>query len=172
MGVVFLIDEASMRVAFSPLRLCDGSLLLIVFFSPSMVWRDGTSLHRGSCVLICLLQQMLISQLDVTEKELSECLGAETWLTIKDTAERIKREPPLVSFVSERFISLYGDYPTLWQSAKFILCLYCVTPLSVANQISLSEDSRIFEMLLCAQPFFVFDDPRLTLPKLEYLIRK
>ena len=50
MCVGFLIDECRFRVAFAPFVLHGDLLLPIVFFSPVLNWREGTSINRGVCV--------------------------------------------------------------------------------------------------------------------------
>ena len=94
MGVGFLMDETRIKIALAPVRLSDGPLLPIVYFSLAVKWRDGTSLKRDACIAICLLQQVQIPRVSITEEAMSRCVGLEYWLAIIQEASRIASEPP------------------------------------------------------------------------------
>ena len=96
-GVGFLMDESVFRIAFSPLS-CDGLVLSVVFFSPAIKWREETTLNRGACVALCLLQKLAIKRVEVTSAALSECLGQAQWLAVKEAAE-LKTHPHLLILV-------------------------------------------------------------------------
>ena len=92
-GVGFLMDESVFRIAFSPLS-CNGLVLPVVFFSPAIKWREETTLNRGACMALCLLQKLAIKRVEVTSAALSECLGQAQWLAVKEAAETISQDPP------------------------------------------------------------------------------
>ena len=43
---------------------------------------------------ICLLQQLLIPCVDITEEVMSTCVGADRWLAIRQMSENISLEQP------------------------------------------------------------------------------
>ena len=96
-GVGFLMDESVFRIAFSPLS-CDGLVLPVVFFSPAIKWREETTLNRGACVALFLLQKLASKRVEVTSAALSECLGQAQWLAVKEAAE-LKTHPHLLILV-------------------------------------------------------------------------
>ena len=107
-GVGFLMDESVFRIAFSPLS-CDGLVLPVVFFSPAIKWREETTLNRGACVALCLLQKLAVKRLEVTSAALSECLGQAQWLAVKEAAETQDPPPPTDPGVLQDFFTVVED---------------------------------------------------------------
>ena len=90
-GVGFVIDEQTIRMAFSPFSLPDGLMLPMVLQSPPMQWRkkDETTIMRGPCITICILQQLLMKQIIIQEEQLRECMGTERSQIMKEVAGQL-----------------------------------------------------------------------------------
>ena len=73
-GVGLLIDEDSLRLTFSPLA-CDGLSLPVVVFTPLLKWREGTTINRGACVFLCMLQKFELASIDCTPDNIEKCFS-------------------------------------------------------------------------------------------------
>ena len=86
MGMGYLIDEDSLRLAFSPL-ICDGLTLFLQ--SINQVAGRHHLLPWSMFHFACFNRY----RVEFTSKELEECIR-KNWLAVKETAESISKESP------------------------------------------------------------------------------
>ena len=90
--VGMLLDDMRVRFAFSV--MCDSERPLpIVFVSPPMLWRNGVFPLSQTCICMCLLQNLRLPRMPVTE-EWSAYFGEGRWKDIERVSIQVKRDHP------------------------------------------------------------------------------
>ena len=133
----FLMDEHHLRLAFAPFCLNDGLLLPIVLFSPVLKWHEDTSIRRGVCVAMCLLQQFSVKCVALTPSELEGLVGQGLKDGIIQEAKTLMKEPVSITPDSGVMFNFVRELEVLKLKVEVleahvavpVFCSLCASPL-------------------------------------------